>query len=72
MSSTPRSCGIWDCNDTRLEPLDKTRTGPDGVREDLEGVKMGNISWTVGSVACFGVCVFVGATVALSYIWYGS
>ncbi|KFY50616.1 hypothetical protein V496_09272 [Pseudogymnoascus sp. VKM F-4515 (FW-2607)] len=72
VSSTPRSWGIWDCNDTRLEPLDKTRTGPDGVREDLEGVKMGNISWKVGSAACFGVCVFVGATVALSNIWYGS
>lgn len=73
VSSTLRSRGIWDLNNTRLEPLHKTRTRPEeGAQEDLEGVNMGNTSLAVRSVACFGVCVFVGATVAWSDMWYGS
>lgn len=34
------------------------------VREDLEGIEVGNISWPVRSIVCFGICVLVGGILA--------
>ncbi|OBT99654.1 hypothetical protein VE01_02149 [Pseudogymnoascus verrucosus] len=72
-SSTPRSFCIEDLNETRLEFWDKTQTEiEERAREHLRGIEIGNISRPVRSIVCFGVCVFVGATVACSNVWHGS
>ncbi|OBT54957.1 hypothetical protein VE04_03478 [Pseudogymnoascus sp. 24MN13] len=69
-SSTPRSFRIEDLNQTWLESWDKIQTGlEEGAREDLRGTGMRNISWPARSIVYFGVCVFVGATVAWSNVW---
>ncbi|KFX94206.1 hypothetical protein O988_06419 [Pseudogymnoascus sp. VKM F-3808] len=56
----PDHATMGNLNNTRLEPSAKTPGG----REDLGGIETRRTIWPARTIACFGILVFVGATVA--------